>query len=332
MLRLVNQITLGGQTFDYTTDIEIESTWDMLTDTATMKMPRKFRFIKDGEVVENVISGDNPLFKRGDAVTFVIGYGEETAQRFEGYLTEISPRNPLEFGFQDAMYLLKQYTPKLEDGKPYSKTGLTLKSLLNDIIVGVPVVITQDFTIGKYNIPNGVTAAQALNHLKKNYGVTSYFRDGTLYSGVAYKLRNIDELKIVSIDMEQFVIDDSGLSYQRNDDQNIKVKAISIYPNNTREEVVVGDENGGERTQYFYDVPVADLEKYANEQLEKYKFTGFTGSFVTFVNPIVRHGDAVKLISTKRPDAQGIYLVKKVTTTSGIDGGRQIIELDIKVE
>lgn len=326
MLNLVNQITIGGQTFDYTTDIEIESTWDMLTDTATMKIPRKFRFIKDGEVVENVISGDDPLFKRGDACSFVIGYGEETAQRFEGYLTEISPRNPLEFSFQDAMYLLKQKTIS-----KYSKKNVTLTSLLTDIMGDTPFEVTQEFTIGKYVIKSA-TVAKVLEHLKKNYGVTSYFRDGTLYSGVAYRLKNIDELKIISIDMEQFVIDDSGLSYQRDDDQLIKVKAISIYPDNTRKEVVVGDSEGGEITQYFYDVSEADLTKYANEQLEKRKFTGFTGSFVTFVNPIVRHGDAVKLISTKRPDAQGIYLVKKVTTTSGIDGGRQIIELDIKVE
>ena len=326
MLNLVNTITIGGQAFDYVTDIEIESTWDMLTDTATMKLPRKFRFLKDGEVVENVISGDDPLFKRGGACSFVIGYGEETAQRFEGYLSGIIPRNPLIFEFQDEMYNLKQKTIT-----KYSKKDLTLSQLLTDIMGATPFEVTQEFTIGKYVIKSS-NVAQVLEHLKKNYGVTSYFRNGTLYSGLAYKLRNIDQLKIVEIDMEKFVIDDSSLSYQRNDDQQIKIRAISIYPDNTRKEKIVGDTNGGERTQYFYNVPESDLEKYANEQLEKYKFTGFTGSFTTFVNPIVRHGDAVKLISTKRPDAQGIYLVKKVTTTSGVDGGRQRIELDIKVE
>ena len=326
MLNLVNTITIGNQTFDYTTEIEIESTWDMLTDTATMTIPRKFRFEKDGNVITNVISGDDPLFKRGDAVTFVIGYGEETAQRFGGYLTAISPRNPLEFGFQDEMYILKQKTIS-----KYSEKNVTLTSLLTDIMGDIPFEITQEFTIGKYAITSS-NVAQVLEHLKKNYGVTSYFRDGTLFSGVAYRLKGLDEVKIVEIDMEQFVIDDSGLSYQRDDDQLIKIRAISIYPDNTRKEVVVGDDAGGEITQYFYDVPEADLENYANEQLEKRKFTGFTGSFVTFVNPIVKHGDAVKLISIKRPDAQGIYLVKKVTTSSGVNGGRQTIELDIKIE
>lgn len=325
MLNLVNQITIGGQSFDYVTEVEIDSSWEMFTDTARMTIPRKLRFTKDGEVVENIISGDNPLFKRGDAVSIVMGYSGQTASRFTGYISNISPQNPLVFEFQDEMYTLKQKTIKA-----YSETGLTLAQLITDIVGDIPFEITQEFTIGKYRIKNA-TVAQVLEHLKNNYGVTSFFKNGTLFCGVAYPIKDVNTIKITDIDMEQFVIDDSNLVYQRNDDQKIKITAISIYPDNTRKEVEVGDTDGGERTQYFYDVSEADLKKYAEERLEKFKYTGYTGSFVTFINPIIRQGEAVRLTSTKRPDANGIYLVKRVVTRSGVDGGRQEIELDIKI-
>ena len=325
MLNLVNQITIGGQTFDYVTEVEINSSWEMFTDTAEMTIPRKLRFSKNGEVIENIISGDNPLFKRGDAVSMVMGYSGQTASRFTGYVSNISPQNPLVFEFQDEMYTLKQKTIK-----SYSKTGLTLTKLITDIVGNVPFEITQEFTIGKYAIKNA-TVSQVLEHLKSNYGVTSFFKDGTLFCGLAYPIKDVDQIKITDIDMEQFVIDDSNLVYQRDDDQKIKIKAISIYPDNTRKEAEAGDADGGERTQYFYNVSEADLKKYAEERLEKFKYTGYTGSFVTFINPIIRQGEAVRLTSTKRPDANGVYLVKRVITRSGVNGGRQEVELDIKI-
>lgn len=326
MLSLVNNITIANQSFSYVTEVEIESSWEMLTDTARMTVPRKLRFVKNGQVIRDIISGTNPLFKRGDAVSMNMGYTGQTAQRFQGYISNISPQNPLVFDFQDAMYLLKQKTIK-----SYSESGLTLTQLLTDIVEDVPVNITQEFTIGKYVIESA-TVAQVLDHLNKNYGVTSYIRNGQLYSGLAYQLKDVNQIKITDIDMEKFVIDDSSLVYKRSDDERIKIRAISINPDNTRTEVEVGDSDGGVRTQYFYDVSQADLRRYAEERLEKFKYTGYSGSFETFINPIVRHGEAVRLTSVKRPDANGIYLVKRVITRSGAEiGGRQVIELDIKI-
>ena len=152
-----------------------------------------------------------------------------------------------------------------------------------------------------------------------------------MVSGLAYDTQDINNIKKHEINMEEVVVDTSNLIYQRNDDQKIKVRAVSIYPDNTKKEVVVGDSDGGERTQYFYDVPESSLKTYAEQQLEKFKYTGWRGEFTTFVNPFIKHGDAVKLSSQKVPDANGTYLVKRVITESGMGGGRQTVELDIKI-
>lgn len=326
MLKLVNNISISDFDFDFLSELEINSTWDSFTDTAILTFPKKLRYKRDGQVLNNIVRGDDAVFKRGDKGTFTIGYGSQAAKRFEGYISNISPRNPLVFDFQDSMYLLKQTTVS-----KYSKKNVTLSSLLTDIMPeGVIFRTTVDFTIGKYRIKSA-TVSQVLDHLKKNYGIISYFRDNVLLTGLAYEAKDINQIQVHNIDMEQFVIDDSDLIYQRIDDQKIKIRAVSIYPDNTQKEVVVGDEDGGERTQYFYDVPESSLKTYAEEQLDKFKYEGFSGSFTTFVNPYIKHGDAVKIISTNVPDSKGVYLVKSVTTTSGMGGGRQTVEIDIKI-
>jgi hypothetical protein len=325
MLKLENTIQIGTQSFDYVNELEVVSTWDKLTDTATIRLPKKARFEKDGEIIANLISGENPLFKRGLSCYIDSGYSGQSARRFEGYLSKIIPDSPLKLELQDSMYLLKQKTIKA-----YSKEGLTLKTLLKDITKGIiEVEINQNFTIGKYAITTA-TIAQVLEHLRKNYGVVSYIRDNKLQSGFAYPLQQIDNVKIVEINIDNVGIDISDLYYNRDDDERIKIKAISIYPDNTRSEIIEGDTDGGERTQYFYNLSVEDLKIQAKERLKKIKFTGYKGSFTTFINPIIRHGDAVKIISDK-PDREGVYMVKKVVTRSGVEGGRQTVYLDFKL-
>lgn len=324
MLELKNTVKLGGFSFDFLHDLEIEQTWDTFTDTARLIIPRNIRFKKNGKILKNIISGDDPVFKRGDSVSFTCGYGEEEAQRFSGLISNILPGAPLVIECQDAMYVLKQTTPK-----NFSETNVKLETIIKKISP-IPFVVNVDFTLGHYIIEN-VTAADVLDHLRTNYGIISYVRDNILYCGLAYEVKDINKLKVHEIEVEKFVTDDSNLVYQRSDDQKIKIKAISIYPDNTKKEVTVGDLDGGERTQYFYDVPEKDLKTYAEEQLNKFKYTGFAGSFTTFLNPIIKHGDAVKLISKKTPDATGVYLVKRVITYCGVNGGRQVVELDIKI-
>lgn len=326
--QLTTDFTQGqGLDFDFVHEVRMSSSWDIFTDTCQIIIPRKLRYKRNGNVIENVISGDDPLFKRGDLAKIVAGYGvDQIAERFRGYISNVSPRNPLVIDLQDAMYLLKQKTIS-----KYSKRGVTLESLLSDIMPeNIPFETTVEFEIGKFIIERA-TIAEVLEFLRKQYGIISYFRKGVLYSGVAYRLKGIDQVKLHDIDLDSVGINTDNLIYQRSDDQRIKVTGVSVYPDNTKKEVTVGDTDGGERTQYFYNVPESSLKTYAEEQLEKFKYTGFSGSFTTFLNPYIQHGDAVRLFSEKIPDAQGVYLVKSVETSTGVNGGRQEIELDIKI-
>ena len=104
--------------------------------------------------------------------------------------------------------------------------------------------------------------------------------------------------------------------------------------NNEVTEYTYGDNDGSQRTFHLYwDSSKAkpDVEKFGKEQLAKLKYTGYKGSFVTFGEPYVTHGDIVKLTSKKMPERNGNYLVKSVKRSWGMEGSRQEIEIEAKV-
>lgn len=312
--------------FDFVTEVEINSSLEDLTDKARLTIPKKLKYKRNGQIVNNVVSGENPLFKRGSKVELWAGRGKNNPLNrvFVGYVSDISPRLPLEFSLQDEMWKLKQITVK-----NYSEKNLTLKKLLADILPGYKVNAL-DVTLGWFRIKRSNVAA-VLDHLKSHYGLTCNFRDGVLYAGLRYLTTNPLELNVSEFTFEQDIIDDDNLVYRREDDIFIKLKAISINDKNEKVEVEVGDPQGDQRTMYFYGVSKADLQKIAEENLVKMKYEGFFGSFTTFLTPQVRTGEAVRLINKKLPEKNGIYLVKAVDTKYGFDGGTQTIHLDRKI-
>jgi hypothetical protein len=123
------------------------------------------------------------------------------------------------------------------------------------------------------------------------------------------------------------------LKFRDESDTDLKVKAIGIKPDNTRVEVEVGDKNGAQRTIHSYTVyDKAGLEKFAREEMQKMKFTGFEGTLTTFLYPY-----AEPLMTADLKDPQygerraGLYVVDSVLTEFGTQGARREVELGKKV-
>ena len=74
-----------------------------------------------------------------------------------------------------------------------------------------------------------------------------------------------------------------------------------------------------------------DLINLAKSDLEKYYYTGFKGSFLTFGTPFIKFGDNVVLENNILPEQNGTYKVKAVNYSGGENGLRQNIELDYKL-
>lgn len=334
-------MTIGDYDFDFVNEIQIVSTWDELTDRAYITVPRKLRVKKDGLFADAITAGDSALWKRNDPVRIDAGYDLNHANLFTGYITRVSPKLPLQFECEDRMYKLKQTIVGKTAANTINAYGsITLSQLLS---ITIPQslrdelsfsVRNEDITFGKFTLTKAVTIAELLDYFRKRFGLSCFFQDDVLSVGFAYNITSVSQVSTDELSEFRFqhnIIDDSMLDYVRDDDVRIKINAISVKPDNTRISVEVGDEDGELRTLHFYNLSETDLRKLANESLQKLKYEGFRGSFTTFLQPTVKHGQAVKLTDPLIPDRNGVYLVKQVVTTIGMNGGRQEITLDRKI-
>lgn len=337
--RAIN-ITIGKFNIDYVHEVEVISTWENFTDTCKITFPRKLNwFGSESSYSKLITNGKNSLFKRGDYVEVNLGYDGILKNRFTGQLVRIHTKDPLEFECEDKMYLLKQTVTKKYFFKPVAGSTFKLKKLLSDILPIDPQTVKQvpftcvDLDLSDFKIERA-TIAETLDYLKKSFGLSSFFQDGILSVGFAYNPSQAALQRRSKFSFTENIID-NDLDYIRDGDIAVKVRAVSITSSRSpvsKIEREYGDSNGETRTLYFYNVPESQLASLANEQLSKLTYEGFRGSFTTFLEPLVKHGDAIDIIDPIIPDRSGTYLVRKVVTKFGVEiGGRQIITLDRKL-
>lgn len=362
-------------TLDFVEHGEIVSTWQNLTDTAKLRLPRNI-YVEDklfnfyNWAGKNIYESDGdlpPIIMRGDKIKISLGYfydnmngGDETLimnDIFSGYISKIKNRVPIEIDCEDMMWKLKQIKApnKLFRGSEY-----TVQKMVTELLTDTGIKVRDgvdgaiETKIGDFRTQNE-TVAQVLDRLRKEGFLYSYFRGEELRcSGIVYypEDRN-DEV----FEFQNNIISDS-LEYTRKEDINVAVKAHAEFIENgtglnndstrktkrKRLEVMVSKE--GVLTKSAADafqgdiisIPVigatseADLIKKATEYLPKFYYTGFKGSFLAFLQPYVRHGDAAIIRDKTLPEKNGTYLIKQVTTTFGLQGCRQNINLHLRID
>jgi hypothetical protein len=337
-IKITNAEGTKDVTFNFVHSIEIESSYENLTDTCKITIPRKL-------TLEGIplFSGATPIFKRGDKIEVSIGYVPNITKVFDGYIKTVGSNVPVVLECEDAMYLLKQYTVNYP-----SKVGLIeriakaplkfhpntiqptlkLKELLDYCLPNIEFEVVDNIDLGKFTIIKA-TPSKVLDELKSKYGLYSYFRDGILHVGFANDASVTNEAEFK---MEEVVINSDTLEWQRAEDVRIKCVAISMNKDNSKTQIEFGDEDGNQITITKQDMDAKSLEFAAKEWIAENKYTGFKGEIETFGEPIMKHGDRVKLTSTKLPERDGTYLVKKVKRIYGVnDGNHQLLTLGIKV-
>lgn len=299
--------------FHIVNNIEIEKSFDNMTQKASITMPKSLKY-KD----LNIYEGEGALIRRGDKVKIECGYMPNLITEFEGYVSRVSSGVPIEIKCEDDMWLLKQ---TIVSNKSYA--DVSLSQLLNDIIpASVNYKAISAIGLGSIRI-NEATVSVVLDKLRENYGIYSFFEDGILKVGLPY---NQEKYKVHTFLFERHIID-NNMEFLRYDDVRVKIKGVLINGNN-RQEIEVGAKDGDLRTVFIYGGTIDDLKKLCNSKLKEYNYTGFNGSFTTFLAPSVNHGDHIVLKSYKNKEYEGTYLVKSVGKKCGVNGGRQVIELD----
>lgn len=316
MFKLSSNLTLSGQEVDFVTDIEIRSSWETLTDRAEVEFPRGVRFISS-----RYIASLDALFKLGDPAILRFGYNGENRLQFIGRIAAVNPGDRIKFDLEDEMYLLKQTTVE-----KYSKKSVTLAQLLSDLC---PVPFEcEDIDLGQFRIKNS-NLAQVLESIRKTYGLYSWAREGKIYAGFAYRVGEGDRH---IFEVSKNVVSSKDLTFLTRNDVKIKIKAVSLQPDNKKIQVEAGDPDGDIRTVFKYNVNESALKQYAEAMVERFKYDGYRGSFIAFQEPAVKHGDTVVFRDPFIPEREGEYLVKKVVKRFGASKDEQVITLDRRVD
>jgi hypothetical protein len=350
---------------DFVTDGEIHDTWNNLTNTARITFPQNLYF-KDETGRVNTWSGQNmtadpslvPLILKGDRITIDLGFNYWTkgrqvidvTPRFEGYISGIVNRLPIEIEAEDNMWLLKQVTCPNKVFK-----GYTLQEIIKELIQGTDFTVNEiaKTSIGDFRTQDSETVAQVLNRLR-DYHIFCTFRGKELQcSGLVYSPYEAIRKEFV-FDFQENIAFDS-LEYQRTDDIHIGIKAYSVSKfeltqtnsagkkrKSTKRLSVfvtnkgVTNEDGWEgekRTLHFPDVDnLEDLTEKAKGQLTRLYYEGLKGSFTTFgIHPLT-FGNIAVLRDDYLPERNGKYFIKSVTTTFGMGGLFQDVEVDVRAD
>jgi hypothetical protein len=344
--------------FNFVHSIEIESSYENLTDTCKITIPRKLTF--EGA---DLFNGKNPIFQRGDSIEVQIGYVPNLTTVFTGYIKNVGSNTPTVLECEDEMYLLKQWTinyPSKVGIIERSKKGKLLKhpkiipfSVSLDELLDyclsdhdIEYDIIDDIDLGQRRFVN-MTPAGVLDKLKSEYGLYSYFKDKTKNGEVVIDSKTNKPVRILHVGfandaavtfeaefkMEEVVINSDTLEWQRAEDVRIQCVAISMFPDNTKSDpIIFGDPDGNQITIHKYNMNESALRFAAEQWIKENKYTGYRGEVETFGEPIMRHGDRAKITSTKLPERNGTFLIKKVKRVYSVDAGNhQFLTLGAKV-
>jgi len=219
------------------------------------------------------------------------------------------------------------------------------------------LIVAENETIGSF-----------LAKLKKDHHIFTYFHSNTLRVGLTIYFDGEGNTKIFEF---QNNIITSDLSFKRVDDivlsaiatnhvteDNGTTKDGKTKTKNTRIEVLItfrpnpqtalgydivskaikqGEKpetntDGERRTFFFIKAKTeSELTTLGIEVLKKYYYTGLKGKFTTFGTPYVQFGDQCQIINKLLPEQNGTYKIKGVEYSGGVEGMRQVIELDYKI-
>lgn len=316
MFRLCAKIEIKGdraRSFDFVNAVEITRDTEKLTTEAKITMPKKVKWDK----------ADKIPVKRGDSVKISLGYDDNLQTAFVGYVRDVGFKTPIVITCEDEMFKLKQMPTKK---KAYR--SVSLETLLKDQGIGYRLNIMGEQALGAYRV-TADTVAALLGKLSEQ-GIRSFFRyeDDTpvLYCGVLFE-RDTRPAQVFKTGLN--IISDQSLQQQKAENMRLRVKAVSLMPDNKKIKVEVGDADGEHRTLHTYNKTESELKAWAEQEIKRLKRDGLTGSFTTFGHTLVDCLDAIGIVIDGVKS--GVYQVKKNVVKYGDSGYRQEITLGLRV-
>lgn len=309
---LTYNIHIGLNRLKGLSKVEIRSSVDTLSDTATITLPA---------YINNVTYDIERRVKRGMKVKFDLGYDGENVTEFVGYVRSISVNSPVVIECEDEMFLFR----KAVKSEVFVNASVTeiLESVASQLSFGLDSSVS-DLKYDKFVIQSA-TGYEVLMKIKDQFNISLYIRDGKLFAGYRY----LERFGNVTVDFEQNV-KASNLQYVSAEDVKVQVQLKGVGKDNKSTRQIEVGERGGEVIKLPPRLNITDeaaLERIAKDELKRLSYSGFRGDVTTFGRPYSERGYVAKVIDPDYPDRVGNYFVKGVTVSFSQNGYERKLEL-----
>jgi hypothetical protein len=279
-----------------------KSSWQSLTNTAELQVPRKVKDFDRMKVTE--------WFREGDPIEIYLGYNGKLELEFSGYISKVPIGIPLTLFCEDEMVSV-------------SKKNCTLKDLLNAIAPGYTIKCDETKLLGSVRFVKW-SASEVLDELKKQ-GIHCWFEGKELHAFTTAKTE-IDPVKVL---LEKT----AGESLKQKAVEDVMV-TITLLKKAARDiKVEYGDKGAGKRLTRKYaglELSTSEMLAEAKKIYNQAKIPGMDGDVTLFGLPRVVPGMKMSLKSAYYPEKDGVYYIDNVTKTFGQQGYRQQCKLGDK--
>ena len=305
--------------------VEINISLKDISDSAKITLPRNL-LKKEGKGILEYI-------KVGDRVRISLGYDDNINEEFKGFVSKIGDGTPLAVEVDDDWYQFKKSEPI---NKSWAKT--TLEEVLKFCFPGYTIECPKVNLTGGFIMQNA-TVFEAVKGLKDSYGffakidcdtkkVNCFFPfdfTGWKTHSYVFGTRNDETLaKLRQRNLTPNVVK-NDLKFERKEDLKLQITAIAKQKTGKDLKVTVGSTDNGatKRTlNYGHEITTEKaLKEKAEQDLSKMSYDGYSGKVTGFGVPVVRSGDAVKIVDPENLEREGTYLVEAVKITYSLSGG-----------
>ena len=317
MYKMCWNIRIGGFRLRMVEKVSIKRSVELLSDTATITLP--------GTVFNKAINIEDKI-KVGDAVEIELGYNDDLKPEFKGYLKAIkTDGGSLTLELEDDIYLFRK-SVKDEEMK-----NASVKSILENIcsqVGGFSVSCDYDFSYDKFVISNA-TGYDVLKKIQDEASPNIYLKDKVLHVHPQYAEIFGEARYDFSRNIER---DGTDLKYKSEDERKLLVVVEGTDETGATVSVEKGTTGGDKMTLKLPGVSSkSSLEQKAQSVLDQKVYTGYEGSFQSWLIPYVDAGYKVSITDPDYEIKDGTYYVISVETTFSQNGGVRKITLGKKI-
>ena len=316
-VELTYDIKIGNYQIAHLLSCEVRKSANKLADTATINMP--------GMSYNSALEIESKI-NRGDKVIISFGYDNDNNQEFQGYVSSIATDDTITIECEDGMFDFRK------DIESKQFKDVYIKDIIQEVvdqIGGYSLVVgdgIENVRYDKFTIADA-TGFDILKKLQDDSKVHIFIKQKELHVHLKYTYKEGD----VKYDFEKNV-EKSSLKYLQEADKKVLVEMIGIDRKNGKTKVTVGDKGGDKITVHRYNVTdKSSLRKIGEEEIKKYRFTGYEGNITTWLIPYCSYGYSAEIIDQDYENREGIYYVEAVTTVFSKSGGSRKVNLGIKL-